>query len=225
MVRPRGEIPAILRGMQGLGKGQAALTPPPGPRILPGRMLFTTAKFFAFFLVAFSVYWLLGRHRWRLVWLTTASAFLYACWRFEFLFLILASTSVDHFVALRLNRVENPRARKGLVVLSVSINLGILAYFKYAAFLLDSATEVVHWLGFSVPKHHIEPFLPLGISFYTFEAISYVVDVFRGKTRPVRNPLDYAVYILFFPHLVAGPIVRPNEFLPQLERPKQFRWP
>jgi alginate O-acetyltransferase complex protein AlgI len=188
-------------------------------------MLFVTAKFLAFFVVAFAVYWLLGRHRWRLVWLTAASAFFYACWRAEFLLLILASTSVDYLVAQRLNRVRNPRARKGLVALSVSINLGILAYFKYAAFLLDSATEVVHWIGFTVPKHHIEPFLPLGISFYTFEAISYVVDVYRGKTKPVRNPLDYAVYILFFPHLVAGPIVRPNEFLPQLDRPKRFDWP
>jgi alginate O-acetyltransferase complex protein AlgI len=188
-------------------------------------MLFTTAKFLGFFLVAFSVYWLLGRHRWRLVWLTAASAFFYACWKWEFLFLILGSTSVDYFVALRLERVQNPRARKWLVALSVTINLTILGCFKYAAFALDSATEVAHWVGWSVPAHAIKPFLPLGISFYTFEAISYVVDVYRGKTRPVRNPLDYAVYILFFPHLVAGPIVRPNEFLPQLARPKRWNWP
>jgi len=84
---------------------------------------------------------------------------------------------------------------------------------------------VTHWLGWSVPVPTAQAFLPLGISFYTFEAISYVVDVYRGKTRPVRNPLDYAVYIMFFPHLVAGPIVRPNEFLPQLARPKRFDWP
>jgi alginate O-acetyltransferase complex protein AlgI len=188
-------------------------------------MLFTTAKFFGFFVVAFSVYWLIGRHRWRLVWLTAASAFFYACWRWEFLFLIAGSTSVDYLVALRLQRVQSPRARKWLVALSVTINLTILGCFKYAAFALDSATEVAHWLGFSVPAHHIQPFLPLGISFYTFEAISYVVDVYRGKTKPVGNPLDYAGYILFFPHLVAGPIVRPNEFLPQLARPKRWSWP
>jgi alginate O-acetyltransferase complex protein AlgI len=189
-------------------------------------MLFTTAKFLGFFLIAFSVYWLIGRHRWRLVWLTAASAFFYACWRWEFLFLILGSTSVDYFVALRLNRLERSSPwRKWLVVLSVSINLGILAYFKYAAFMLNSVSEVTHWLGWSVPVPHIEAFLPLGISFYTFEAISYVVDVYRGKTVPMRNPLDYAVYIMFFPHLVAGPIVRPNEFLPQLARRKRFDWP
>src|SRR5262245_56468250 len=118
MMCPRAERP-----FSGAGTGRAralrpalsALTPRASPRIYSGRMLFTTAKFLAFFAVAFSVYWLLGRHRWRLVWLTAASAFFYACWRWEFLFLILASTSVDYFVALRLQRVQNPRARKWLV--------------------------------------------------------------------------------------------------------------
>jgi alginate O-acetyltransferase complex protein AlgI len=189
-------------------------------------MLFPSAKFLAFFAAAFAVYWLLGRHRWRLVWLTAASAFFYACWRWEFLFLIAASTSVDYLVALKIPKLpRSDVARKWLVALSVSVNLGILAYFKYAAFLFDTATDVTHWLGWSVPIPQVKAFLPLGISFYTFEAISYVVDVYRGTTRPVRNPLDYAGYILFFPHLVAGPIVRPNEFLPQLERPKRFDWP
>ena len=189
-------------------------------------MLFPSARFLAFFAVAFAVYWLLSRHRWRLVWLTAASAFFYACWKWEFLFLIAASTSVDYLVALKIPRLPRSSVtRKWLVVLSVSVNLGILAYFKYAAFLLDTATDVTHWLGWTVPIPEVKAFLPLGISFYTFEAISYVVDVYRGRTKPVRNPLDYAVYILFFPHLVAGPIVRPYEFLPQLERPKRFDWP
>src|SRR5262245_3987589 len=188
-------------------------------------MLFTTAKFLGFFVVAFSVYWLIGRHRGRLLWLTAASAGFYMAWKWQFIFLILASTSVDYLVALRLNRVQSDLARKWLVALSVTVNLGILAYFKYAAFLLQSATEVTHWLGWSVPVPEVRAFLPLGISFYTFEAISYVVDVYRGKTPPVRNPLDYALYILFFPHLVAGPIVRANDFLPQVYRPKRFDWP
>src|SRR5262245_10287096 len=189
-------------------------------------MLFPTAKFLAFFAVTFAVYWLLGRHRWRLVWLTATSAFFYACWRWEFLFLILASTSVDYLVALKIPRLpQSSVTRKWLVALSISVNLGILGYLKYAAFLLDTATDVTHWLGWSIPIPQVKAFLPLGISFYTFEAISYVVDVYRGRTQPVRNPLDYAVYILFFPHLVAGPIVRPYEFLPQLDRPKRFDWP
>jgi alginate O-acetyltransferase complex protein AlgI len=188
-------------------------------------MLFPTAKFLGFFLVAFTVYWLIRRHRGRLLWLTAASAVFYMSWRWEFIFLILASTSIDYLVALRLNQLSSDRVRKWLVALSVTVNLGILAYFKYAAFLLKSTTEVTHWLGWSIPVPMVEAFLPLGISFYTFEAISYVVDVYRGKTPPVRNPLDYALYILFFPHLVAGPIVRANDFLPQVHRPKRFDWP
>lgn len=188
-------------------------------------MLFPTSKFLAFFVVAFAVYWLLGRHRWRMLWLTAASAFFYMSWSPWFILLILGSTSVDYFVALRLPQVESSRARKWLVALSVSVNLGILAYFKYVAFILDTTRALTHWLGWDVPIPIAKAFLPLGISFYTFEAISYVVDVYRGRTQPVRNPLDYALYILFFPHLVAGPIVRPYEFLPQIDRPKRFDWP
>jgi alginate O-acetyltransferase complex protein AlgI len=188
-------------------------------------MLFPTAKFLAFFVVAFTVYWLLGRHRWRLLWLTAASAFFYMSWNPWFILLIAGSTSVDYFVAQRLPQVQSARTRKWLVALSVSVNLGILAYFKYVAFILDTSRELTHWLGWSVPIPIVKAFLPLGISFYTFEAISYVVDVYRGRTQPVRNLLDYALYILFFPHLVAGPIVRPNEFLPQIRRPKRYDWP
>lgn len=187
-------------------------------------MLFPTSKFLAFFVVAFAVYWLLGRHRWRMLWLTAASAFFYMSWSPWFILLIVVSTSVDYFVALRLPQVESSRARKWLVALSVSVNLGILAYFKYVAFILDTTRELTHWLGWDVPIPMAKAFLPLGISFYTFEAISYVVDVYRGRTPPVRNPLNYALYILFFPHLVAGPIVRPYEFLPQIDRPKRFDW-
>ena len=188
-------------------------------------MLFPTAKFLGFFAVVFAVYWLTGRHRPRLLWLTAASAFFYASWSPWFLLLIVGSTCTDYLVALKLNEVESRRLRKWLVAASVGINLGILASFKYAAFALDSARDVTHWLGWSVPLPVAKAFLPLGISFYTFEAISYVVDVYRGKTAPVKNPLDYALYILFFPHLVAGPIVRANDFLPQLHRPKRFDWP
>jgi alginate O-acetyltransferase complex protein AlgI len=188
-------------------------------------MLFPTAKFLGFFVVAFTVYWLLGRHRWRLLWLTIASAIFYMSWNPWFLLLILGSTSIDYFVALRLPHLENRRIAKWLVALSVTVNLSILGCFKYAAFALDSTSELTHWLGWSLPLPTVKAFLPLGISFYTFEAISYMVDVYRGKTQPVRNPLNYALYILFFPHLVAGPIVRPNDFLPQLSRPKRFDWP
>jgi alginate O-acetyltransferase complex protein AlgI len=187
-------------------------------------MVFHHSNFLGFFAVVFTVYWLLGRHRHRLVWLTAASAFFYASTKFWPILVLFASTSIDYLVALQLEKTRSSRARKWLVALSVCINLGILAGFKYFVFAWETASETAGWFGFSVPAPVIKFFLPLGISFYTFEAISYVVEVYRGRLRAVRNPLDYALYILFFPHLVAGPVVRPVEFLPQVARPKRFDW-
>jgi alginate O-acetyltransferase complex protein AlgI len=107
---------------------------------------------------------------------------------------------------------------------SISTNLGLLAFFKYVNFFLSSVYGVESLLGGDVVPRFVNVVLPLGISFYTFETISYIVDVYNGKTRPVRDPLEYALYILFFPHLVAGPIVRPRDFLPQLRRRHSFNW-
>lgn len=93
------------------------------------------------------------------------------------------------------------------MTLSIVVNLGILAYFKYAVFVLGTTANVLNWIGVAFDPPLLKVILPLGISFYTFEAISYVVDVYRCKIKAIRQPLDYAIYILFFPHLVAGPIV------------------
>jgi alginate O-acetyltransferase complex protein AlgI len=112
-----------------------------------------------------------------------------------------------------------------LLTLSVLVNLGILAYFKYSVFALNSTHTVLNWFGVPFDPPLLKIILPLGISFYTFEAISYVIDVYRGKIQAIRHPLDYSLYILFFPHLVAGPIVRSGDFLPQLHRNKRFSWP
>jgi alginate O-acetyltransferase complex protein AlgI len=187
-------------------------------------MDFTTPTFAGFFLVVFLVYWALPRHRWRLLWLLGASCAFYMSWNPWFLLLLFASTSVDYLLALRLDRAASPAGRRALVVLSVSANLGVLAFFKYTLFLLDTSGGLCNALGLPLPAATLKIVLPLGVSFYTFEAVSYVVDVYRKKIRPVRNPLDYALYILFFPHLVAGPIVRPGDFLPQLGRPRRFSW-
>jgi alginate O-acetyltransferase complex protein AlgI len=187
-------------------------------------MVFHQSNFLGFFAVVFAVYWLLGRHRHRLLWLTAASAFFYASAKFWPILVLFASTSIDYLVALRLERTASPRVRKALVALSVCTNLGVLAGFKYFVFAWESTSAAAGWLGFYIPPPVIKFFLPLGISFYTFEAISYVVEVYKGKLKAVRNPLDYALYILFFPHLVAGPVVRPTEFLPQIARPKRFDW-
>ncbi len=159
-----------------------------------------------------------------MLWLLIASCYFYMSWNPWLISLILFSASVDYLVALRLQQVTRPGVRRFLLVLSVSTNLGLLACFKYANFFLDSTTGALGLFGFEVRKPVLEIILPLGISFYTFETISYIVDVYQGKIKPVRNLLDYALYIMFFPHLIAGPIVRPRDFLPQLRRWKRWNW-
>jgi alginate O-acetyltransferase complex protein AlgI len=188
-------------------------------------MLFPTLEFLGFFLVVFAVYWSLPRHRWRMLWLLVSSCAFYMSWNPLLILLLFASTSVDYFVALRIGGLTAPLRRRLLLTLSVVTNLAILGYFKYTVFGLATGQSVLNAFGVALPLPVLKIILPLGISFYTFEAISYVVDVYRGKIRPIRAPLDYALYILFFPHLVAGPIVRSGDFLPQLQRRKRFSWP
>jgi alginate O-acetyltransferase complex protein AlgI len=187
-------------------------------------MNFVSAAFLGFFAVVFAVYWSLPHHRWRLLWLLGASCLFYMSWNPWFILLLFASTSTDYLVATRLEQASTGTLRRLLVLLSVCVNLGILAFFKYAVFALDTSRTVCNALGVALPVPALKVILPLGISFYTFEAISYIVDVYRGKIQAIRQPLDYALYILFFPHLVAGPIVRSGDFLPQLARKKRFSW-
>jgi alginate O-acetyltransferase complex protein AlgI len=186
---------------------------------------FTTLPFLVFLAVVFLVYWGLPRHRWRMVWLLGASCLFYISWHPWLILLIVASASIDYLVALRLPELSSVRQRRLLLVLSIGANLGLLAFFKYTNFLLGSANSLIHLVGVEYRWPLFERLiLPLGISFYTFETISYVVDVYRGRIQPVRSLLDYALHIMFFPHLAAGPIVRPRDFLPQLLRPKRFDW-
>jgi len=187
-------------------------------------MLFTSLPFLGFFAVVFPVYWAIPRHRWRMGWLLAASCVFYCSWNPWLILLVLFSAAVDYAAALAIERSASERRRRLLLVGSISINLALLAFFKYVNFFLESATAFGRLVGleYALPLQQI--ILPLGISFYTFETISYVVDVYRRRSRAVRRPLDYALFIMFFPHLVAGPIVRPRDFLPQLERTKRLRW-
>jgi alginate O-acetyltransferase complex protein AlgI len=187
-------------------------------------MLFHTVEFLGFFAIVFPVYWLLPWHRVRMSWLLAASFFFYMSWNPWLITLILFSASLDFCVALKLEKVASPRWRKLLVALSVTCNLGLLAFFKYTNFLLGTAHSLLGWFHVRYDPTFLNIILPLGISFYTFETISYIVDVYRGRIKAERNLLDYALYIMFFPHLIAGPIVRPGDFLPQVARRKRFSW-
>jgi alginate O-acetyltransferase complex protein AlgI len=187
-------------------------------------MFFQSLPFLAFFCLVSLVYWKLHNHRARMVWLLLASCAFYMSWHPFLILLILGSASVDYIVALQLVEVAKPWQRRGLLVFSIGTNLGLLFFFKCTDFLLASSHSLLGWLGIDYPLRTLNLVLPLGISFYTFETISYIVDVYRGKQAPVRNVVDYALYIMFFPHLLAGPIVRPADFLPQLGRRKRFSW-
>jgi alginate O-acetyltransferase complex protein AlgI len=186
-------------------------------------MLFTEGRFFVLLAIAFSVYWALRSNTARKHWIFLCSCVFYGAWDWRFLILMFASIVADYAFGLILER-EQPAHRKKLwVVLSVCANLGFLGYFKYYGFFVDSAVEFLQWLGFAPHPRTLEFILPAGISFYTFESMSYTIDVYRGRIKATRNLIDFAFFISFFPHLVAGPIVRAGDLLPQLETKRLWK--
>ena len=185
-------------------------------------MLFNTFQFAYFLALLLPVYWLLP-HRAQNVLLLAASYYFYACWNPKFLILLVLSTVVDYACALAVDRIEKPRPRKWFVALSMAFNLGMLGVFKYYNFFADSLQELLAQAGLSTRLGHLEVILPIGISFYTFQSMSYVIDVYRREIKPTRNLVQFAAFVSFFPHLVAGPIMRPTTLLPQIERPRALR--
>jgi D-alanyl-lipoteichoic acid acyltransferase DltB (MBOAT superfamily) len=182
-------------------------------------MLFPTLQFVLFFLLVFPVSWLL---RWRdrpwKAFILAASYVFYAAWDWRFVGLIILSTLVNSALARVIARSEGVSRRAALTVALV-FNLGLLGAFKYYGFFIESFNDLARGVGVPFRMPFLEIILPVGISFFTFQAISYVVDVYRRQIGPVAV-LDFAVYLAFFPHLVAGPIVRVREFVPQLPKPR-----
>jgi len=146
----------------------------------------------------------------------------YGAWDWRFLGLILLSTAVDYGVGRGLGALEDARKRRWLLAASLVANLGLLGFFKYYNFFVASGAEFLRWLGLPAEDHTLAILLPAGISFYTFQTLSYTIDVYRRKLEPVRSLLDFTLFVGFFPQLVAGPIVRASEFLPQLETKRVF---
>ncbi len=157
---------------------------------------------------------------WRKWILLAASCAFYAYWDWRFLGLLIFVTIMDYFISVWLVHSQNQKARKALLVTSITVNLMILGFFKYFNFFTGSFNALLTPLGLHLPELQI--ILPIGISFYTFETLSYVIDVYRGHTHPAKSLLDYAVFVTFFPRLVAGPIMRASHFLPQLDRGVKF---
>ena len=185
-------------------------------------MLFNTPQYLVFFVTVLLVYFALP-FRAQNVWLLAASYFFYGTWDYRFLSLLLLSTVIDYSAGLAIHaaRQRNDRFRmKRALILSVGSQLAILGYFKYFNFFVDSAASLLHAFGFTPSVPVLNVILPIGISFYTFQTMSYTIDIYRGAFAPTRNFVDFALSVAFFPHLVAGPIQRARSLIVQIERPR-----
>lgn len=185
-------------------------------------MLFDTPIYFCFLIAVVLVYWRLERRQQNIM-LLAASYFFYGWWDWRFVSLIMISTFVDFFAARYVARSKDPWRRRGLLTLSLVLNFGFLGFFKYFNFFAESMEAAAVTLGlppFAVTTLRI--LLPPGISFYTFQAVAYIVDVYFGKLEPAESLVDYALFISLFPHLIAGPIQRPSHLLPQVQRVRVF---
>ena len=184
-------------------------------------MIFTTKAFLIFLPLVLLGYHLLAGRAWKYRFLLVSSWVFYALCSPRYLWVILLLTATDFAVGKRIEDASDSRQKKWWLWLSVASNLGLLAAFKYTPFVYDNAVSLARLFGADVPDRVWNLLLPLGISFHTFQGISYTVDVYRGQIKAVRSFTDYALFVAFFPQLAAGPIVRAVEFLPQMVTPPQ----
>ena len=189
-------------------------------------MLFNSAEFiFAFFPIVFVAFWCMKTQAARYVWLTIASYVFYGYWDYRFCTLMLASTILDYSCGKHIAGTTSARTRKLLLVVSLTGNLGMLGFFKYCDFFLSNVNALAHSLGLESSIPLLRIVLPVGISFYTFQSLSYTIDIYRGKTQPAPSFGHFACYVSMFPQLVAGPIVRYTQMADQLRSfPSRPSW-
>jgi D-alanyl-lipoteichoic acid acyltransferase DltB (MBOAT superfamily) len=176
--------------------------------------------------MVFICYWFLARKNLKAQngLLLLASYFFYACWDYRFLFLLMFSTLLDYFTGLKMHGAEGRSAKRWWFWLSIGINLGFLAVFKYYNFFAESFAGMLGGFGMRVNVTTLQVILPVGISFYTFHGLSYVIDIYKDKIKPEKNLVDYSLFVSFFPLLVAGPIERATHLLPQIKAPREFHY-
>jgi alginate O-acetyltransferase complex protein AlgI len=185
-------------------------------------VIFTTLTFLLFLPVVFAAYWLLPRQRWRNVVVVAASYFFYGWWDVRFAVLMAVASLVDFATARLIATTASPARRRALLLASCACSLGLLGYFKYAGFFMENAQALASALGLQLSPFETKVVLPVGISFYTFQTLSYVIDVYRRQLEPTRSLVDYMAYVAFFPQLVAGPIERAGRLLPQFQSLRRF---
>lgn len=181
-------------------------------------MIFNSIPFVIFFLVFYIIYLLIRNRTSKTYLILIASYFFYAWWDWRFLSLIIFSTIVDYFLGKKIYGSESIKEKKQFLFLSLISNLGLLFIFKYFNFFIGSFTEIASYIGFSTSYNTLNIILPVGISFYTFQTMSYTIDIYKNKLRPENNFAVFASYVAFFPQLMAGPIVRAIDLIPQFNR-------
>ena len=187
-------------------------------------MVFNSLQFAWFFVLVYALYRVLP-HRGQNWLLLIASYYFYAAWDYRFVTLLAASTLVDYSCGRVLGRMQDQRRRRIVMWLSIGFNLAMLGFFKYFNFFADSFQALFAAIGWQLDYVTVRILLPIGISFYTFVTMSYVIDVYRREIEPERNVVDFAVFVAYFPHLVAGPILRATALLPQIARPRRITGP
>jgi alginate O-acetyltransferase complex protein AlgI len=187
-------------------------------------MLFNSFAFSIFLPLVFFLYWLIGAKRFRFQngFLIVASYVFYGWWDWRFLFLIIISSLADFILGSKIHSTDSPGQKKALLIFSLVVNLGILGFFKYFNFFVDSFANLLQLTGFQANMPTLRIILPVGISFYTFQTLSYTIDIYRGKLKPTSDPFAFFAFVSFFPQLVAGPIERAKDLLPQFYGPRHF---
>lgn len=189
-------------------------------------MLFNSLSFAVFLPIVFVLYWALQKRALQIqnILLLGASYYFYACWDWRFLFLLMFSTLLDFYTGIRMKDATNEKNKKTWFWASIIINLGFLGVFKYYNFFAENLQLSLQSMGWQVDFWTLQVILPVGISFYTFHGLSYVVDIYYNRIEPSRNFVNYAVFVSFFPLLVAGPIERATHLLPQIEKRRVFNY-
>ncbi|WP_452221013.1 MBOAT family O-acyltransferase [Lacinutrix salivirga] len=187
-------------------------------------MYFNSLEFAVFLPIVFVLYWFVFKNKLKLqnLLLLVASYVFYSFWDWRFLSLIILSTVVDFYIGKTLTKTTDTNKRKALLYSSIFLNIGLLGFFKYYNFFIDSFTSAFSFFGQPITIHSLHIILPVGISFYTFQTLSYTIDVYRKKIEPTHNFINFATFVSFFPQLVAGPIERASHLLPQFSKTKQF---
>ena len=189
-------------------------------------MLFNSVDFAIFFPIMYVIYWSINKTRLNIqnIFIVFSSYFFYACWDYRFLSLIILSTIIDYFSALKIASEKNQNKRKLILYVSVFSNLGILFFFKYFGFFIENFQAVFSFFGAKVNISSLNIILPVGVSFYTFQTLSYTIDVYRKNILPTRDFISFSAFVSFFPQLVAGPIERATNLLPQFYERRKFNF-